>query len=135
MAMASAKNHWAAVYQGQNVTAAESYAFRACYVNTLFIGHLSHQGADSDRYMYRIYGDSTDDHIFILAINAIPDEIPDTYKPTLEIWTWKGEPVYRGQLDISTNTLAVSDPHDAIFAYNYGESDRLYTYKISDLIP
>ena len=81
-----------------------------------------------ERFSYRMIADATDDYIVTIGKTG-PESLP-----TLELWSWEGEQIYRSYLHAIVRDIAVSEEKSSIFAVSPAEESILYQFDIADLI-
>lgn len=87
-------------------------------------------------YRYRGFVDSTEDFIFVLGVNATPNELledPASFRFSLEVWDWEGHPLHRIMMEEQVIQFAISDYHGMLYGFTPNENSEIYQYDISYL--
>lgn len=89
------------------------------------------------RFIYRDTGWSSDKYMYVLGVNATGEFIGEnfeTFKTSLEIWNWEGQPVYRSIFDRPIHGFIVSEVHRKLYAYSLLKTDEIYEYDLPDIL-
>lgn len=94
-------------------------------------------GSESS-FRYRKAQWASDNYLYALGINEYRDVINenlDSFRPSLEIWDWNGNQVYRAMFDTTITHFTVSEKHGNIYAYSLLDNNSIYVYDIPEIIP
>lgn len=84
--------------------------------------------------IYRSAAWASDKFIYVLGLNGSSEDLyenPDpSLKTSIEIFSWKGNQVYRAKFDRLISAYTVSEKHSKIYAYSVLEPQKLFIYDL-----
>jgi hypothetical protein len=84
-------------------------------------------------FRYRMIQWASDRYLYVMGIHENPDVIEenaDAYTPSLEVWNWEGEQIYRAKFDSPIHNFTVSEEHGKIYAYSNYDMDNIFVFEI-----
>jgi hypothetical protein len=90
-------------------------------------------GMQSDSFRYRLAKWASDNYIYVMGIHEDRENISEnieSFVPSLEIWNWEGEQVYRAMFDKPIQNFTISEEHRKIYAYSVMNSDIIYEFDL-----
>lgn len=84
-------------------------------------------------FQYRTVHWASGNYLYVMGIHEYTDVIQeniDTFTPSLEVWNWEGEQVYRAKFDTPIHNFTVSEEHGKIYAYSIHDMDKVFVFDI-----
>jgi hypothetical protein len=88
-----------------------------------------------NKFFYRITTEASNKYIYALAANlkvkTLKNLDPQKFRPSFEIWNWKGKPVYRVMLDQPVQRFAISEKYKKLYGLSVFNKQKIYVYDLS----
>lgn len=93
---------------------------------------------DDPGFIYRISAEATDKYIYALAVNttekALEEGLNESFKPSVEVWSWNGKPVQRFMLDYLIPRFTVSETYGKLYGYSLSLNNKIYEYDLKKIM-
>ncbi|TVR12917.1 MAG: hypothetical protein EA391_14700 [Balneolaceae bacterium] len=95
--------------------------------------HLINPTGNESKFQFRSVKEAYDSFIYVMGINEfgnLIEEQIETFRPSLEIWDWEGNQVYRAKFSVPIHNFTVSEEHGRIYAYSILNPYSIYEFEI-----
>lgn len=103
-------------------------------VNSFLVNdHLFTPSGNESKFQYRSVKGASDSYIYAMGIHEyeqVIEEKIETFRPSLEIWDWEGNQVYRAMFSKPIHNFTVSEKHGRIYAHSILNPYSIYEFEM-----